>query len=1267
MIILKHLTVERFRLLREVDLHFPQRGSILIQGANEAGKSTLFESIYFALYGEPLASDRERRTLDDLILYGETQASVTLTLSIGVTEMTITRTIERGKGQRVALSVRRLGMPDEEPITRLNTANERIITELGYLDGSTLRNSCFIEQKGLTRLEHLNGHEREVTLRKLLGLEKLTRLAEQFKLTPADELQLSECSERLKLAEIQARIPELSEKLGQLEASLDAVAITGNLAEVGQQEVDIDEQERALERLRTRRVEIKARQGRIQQLKRADATLGEISAAYDAMAKARHEIPELDRQIAELERREREELPTLAKRVQDLEDLTHSFGTLERMAADLLTAVNTIKELEQEIKEHKAFQENVGELDTLVAQARARVAQIEQAQRELEERRRSGRPNLEARLRRLQGVIERLKSLHDAEEQYIRNLAQQAQAQENAEQIEKMQKELQETEQELALAENEARQVQQQAEARERRWRQLNLARQLEEWQRLKGLLGGLTEANQHLEAAYQYQFRLSQEVATARQAAMWRLLFIIGGVVLCVLFAIFGFIGAQQGLSFLSIVPIILAIACAGAAVLGFVNYKKAQERLQVAQRMEQEAKGRVGMMVAAREAAARVGGGLEALQKVEHEIRALGGNPPRSVEEAQYFIEQVPDRDESIVDVQKRMTEARDNAAAARNQVNVTLEAVAALRRQHAQLEEERQNEGWEDINGKIRAALVRVEQVRHDISALMGQEGLPIPTFESAVFNSAAKHAELKAILDEAIQGTEREIASIDGRFDLMGDLQAQLAIYQADLNALLARQQTVMSRQEQFQTHDPEQQVARARAQQMALRDALRALQDSLRLRVKPLGVAFGQAAISSAETSARKELEALDITLGRRVELEARRSTYVTTLKERQDSLAGHYQQLAKFSATLGSWVVPPNPFAETLATLRDRCQQELEKARESTIMQELDNLQAEDGASHAKIELCRQEIEEARERIAALLAQRHRPAAREHTLEQIVIVWPLVGERSLQDRAPLEAERQAIEQELQQLEQRELQLSKQLQTGGTKLDLEEARRRMEQQERSYQTKKRGNLLVSAVTERLMRKMIPRIEYYVQQVLPLLTSGRYHDVQLTTEEEEHTASGGRLQLRVWDSAAAEYMPRSALSGGAADQVSLALRLAFAIAALPRELGAAPGFLLLDEPLSSFDLLRMQALIDVVTGETLGQHFEQILFVSHNSAFDPAMFPYHIYVDNGLVVESNLPVVPNFPKGAANENLDTIHAQEGTGQEMSPITDPVAVES
>jgi DNA repair exonuclease SbcCD ATPase subunit len=202
---------------------------------------------------------------------------------------------------------------------------------------------------------------------------------------------------------------------------------------------------------------------------------------------------------------------------------------------------------------------------------------------------------------------------------------------------------------------------------------------------------------------------------------------------------------------------------------------------------------------------------------------------------------------------------------------------------------------------------------------------------------------------------------------------------------------------------------------------------------------------------------------------------------------------------------------------------------------------------------------------------------------------------------------------------------------------------------MEQQERSYQSKKYGSRLLQAAHESILRKMLPRIEYYMQQILPLLTSGRYHDVQLRAEKEEGSESDGPFQLSVWDTAAGEYVRKSALSGGAANQLSLALRLAFAIAALPHELQLAPGFIFLDEPLSSFDPRRTQALVDVITGETLSQHFEQILLVSHSSAFDPTMFPYHIYLDSGTIVESNLPLVP-ATQGAGVNGHDLSQIEE-----------------
>ncbi|HLX56354.1 MAG TPA: AAA family ATPase [Ktedonobacteraceae bacterium] len=1260
MIILKHLKVERFRLLREVDLQFPQRGSILISGPNEAGKSTVLESIYFALYGEPLTAAYRVGTgpgaqlqapalhaassLNELIHYGEQQAVVTLSLAIGAKEMSITRIIERDKGQTVSLDVRQLGMPPEKNITDLNAANERIVAELGRIDGKTLRHSCLIEQKGLNRLEILSGREREVVLRNMLGLEKLARLAEHFRLTTEDERLLEQCAERLKLAEIQARIPELSQKLGELEAALDTITICEDLAAISQQEAEIAEQQLALEHVAGRRVELKSRQHRITQLKKADATLQQIITAYDVIADAQRELPELEHEIAELERREKEELPALEQRVRDLADLTRSFGTLERMATDLLNAVSTIKELEQGLKQQEHLQETLADLEEQIAHTRQLVEDAQQSRHELEEQHRSTRPQLEMRLKRLQSLSEKLTALQQAEETRTRRAGQRQQADENAQQIDKLRQELKENEEELALVESETKQVQEKADAAEKRWRQLSIRRQLQEWQRFKGMAEGIAEAQQHVEAADQQRAQLNANLLATQRAARTRLGIVVVGVVLAVLCGAVALVEIHHSSVFAAAAGMaaLVLLAVSGA---NLQNYGKTSEKEREADRQLQEAINRVGMMVAARETALRMNGNgnQQALAQIEHEIYALGAAIPRSIEEAQFILQQLPEQGESLADVQQQMTERRDQALAARDQLNVTMEAVAALRKKRAALQELRKQEGWEDLDDMLHADQQVIEQLQNEIVLAAGQEGLPVPNYNleipsepvgaTLVVARPTPGSGLKTTLAETIKTTQYEIALLAGKMDTLPDISAKARVHQEALDVLLARKQTVMERNEQFQTNNPMRQIERAREQQIALRDALRSLQDSLRQRVQPLGVSFGQTAISTAETTARKQLDALQVALGRKEELQNRYTSNATILKESQESLSEYYRKLARFSGTLGNWIVPPNPFADALRTLRERCDREIQEADGPGILSEMEALKIQEGAIKAKIELCQHDIEEAQERIATMLAQRNRPPAKGYTFADITAVWPLVSEHSPDDRARLEGEVSALDLELRALEQQDLALSEQLETGKNgenALDLEQARKRMAQQQRSFQTKERAGLLIAATFDRLMRKMLPRTEYYMQQLLPLLTRGRYHDARLTTEPEEGISSGGPLQVSLWEPAANAYIPLPALSGGAADQVSLALRLAFAIAALPRELNAAPGFLLLDEPLSLASRDRAQSLVAIVTGETLCQHFEQILFVSHDASFDASSFSHHIYIDGGLIVETNLPM-------------------------------------
>ena len=1284
MIILKHLTVDRFRLLREVNLHFPQRGSILIQGPNEAGKSALLESIYFVLYGEPLSSERKKHWLDDLILYGANNAIVTLTCAIGATEMTITRTIERGKGQAISLSLSKLGQAEEGPITHLTVANERILKELGQMDGEALRNSCFIEQKGLARLEQLRGIEREATVRKLLGLEHLTRTTAHFKITPYDERLLEEATERLRLAEIQARIPEQRKRLEQVEAALDAVTLDEELVEVAQQQTELAEQETAITQLEARRRELKNRQGRIQQLKKADATLAEIIAAYEAIAEAKRELPNIEKQIAELDHREQEELPVQEKRVRELAELMKMFGTLQRMSSDLLSAVEAIKVLEHDEDYYEELQQELRGLTEQVAHAQKRVLEaqerVTQAQRSQDaqvQRRRNSRPLLEERLERMKALAERLGVLRQIENQYRQHLALRETVADNERLLRKAQQDVRDTEQELELVESEAKQTQQEADTLERRWRQLSIRRQLEEWQRLKGLSQGLADAEQHVRIAHQQQERFTLAALEARSVARKHLL--VSGIcgVIFVLCAIVAFVEVRN-MAVVAIIAIIFALASAGVAGVSFQSYGKARKEESLADQQMQKAMNTVSMMVAARESALRMNGNQETLIQIEHEIQALGGTIPRSLDDVARMIQQMPDTGESLTDMQKQIQAKRDAANAARNQVNVTMEAVANLRKERLQLDERRVQEGWDDLDMTLRNDQIALERMQQEIVVLAGQEGLPqssinvrVPVSSTTISSSGllagpdlpdesdAGVPPLESLVESTIQATERELAMLTNTpaatlvinqsgktadtLDSVNthvairELQTQVQTQQDALDILIGRRRVLEERLANYAKNSPTQQLEQMREQQNGLRTGLQTLQDSLRQRVKVLGLLFGQTAVNSAEMAARKQLEELHILLGSKVTLEAKKVQYQASLKEHQASLAELYKQLAKYSNTLGSWVVPANPFAETLATLRNRCQHELQEANEQGTAQELEKLQQQEGALQAKIALCRQDIEGAQERIDALL-QRHKLSRPTHYKRvDVIAVWPLLATYSIKDRFRLEQEQDKLTRALAQLEEQASTLQEQLHLGDSVLDLEQARARKEQQERSYETKKRGNQLVKAVNERLMKKIVPRTEHYMQQVLPLLTSGRYHDVHVKTELEEGAVSGGPFQLSVWDGAAGDYISPSTLSGGAADQLSLALRLAFAIAVLPRELGLAPGFMLLDEPLSHFDRSRTQALVDVVTGDVLSQHFEQVLLVSQSNAFDQTMFPYHISMENGMVIESNLPIVqtPSSP--------------------------------
>ena len=251
MILLERLRVDRFKGLRDVDLVLPPRGSVLVEGLNEAGKSTLFESVYFALYGGLLASEENRGGLESAIHHRASEATVELAFRVGETRLCVTRTIRRGRPSRARL---RLRLPDgtEEEVNQIAAINRRIVQEMGNLEGAALLDSCFVEQKKLEKLEAMDAREREAALLRLLNLDRLATLERQFRLGRADERALAAAEARAELAAVREAIPAREAEEAACALALRAAAVRRDLDALAEHEAAADEAEREQARLEDR-------------------------------------------------------------------------------------------------------------------------------------------------------------------------------------------------------------------------------------------------------------------------------------------------------------------------------------------------------------------------------------------------------------------------------------------------------------------------------------------------------------------------------------------------------------------------------------------------------------------------------------------------------------------------------------------------------------------------------------------------------------------------------------------------------------------------------------------------------------------------------------------------------------------------------------------------------------------------------------------------------------------------------------------------------
>lgn len=375
MIRLKRLYAHDFKQLKQVEIHFPEVGRVLVQGKNEAGKSTLFEAVFFALFAQALNTESGAKNLDDLIGYDQEKARVELDLQVRDRVFKITRTLVRAKTNKWELDIVR---PDGtfEEVRGNKAVNDRLVSELGF-DAEALLNTCFVEQKKLEKLEGMSKGKREESLSKILNLERLLELEDKLKLRGEDEKMLTRLAHRVELAHAQAELPGVSDELARAESELKLLDLRANVERaIGEMSattaLDLQMQE-----LKGTREKLATTVARVDALDRARQMLDATLIRFDALTQDTQERTRLLNERAEIQRAVNEQLPALETRQRDIKRLGVQAARLTRIEAVRGNATLELQRAQNIKQELDGHLERGTTLNQTIAENEARLTELD--------------------------------------------------------------------------------------------------------------------------------------------------------------------------------------------------------------------------------------------------------------------------------------------------------------------------------------------------------------------------------------------------------------------------------------------------------------------------------------------------------------------------------------------------------------------------------------------------------------------------------------------------------------------------------------------------------------------------------------------------------------------------------------------------------------------------------------------------------------------------------------------------------------------------
>lgn len=161
------------------------KGLYLITGDTGAGKTTIFDAICFALFGEASGGSREATMLRSKYADPDTPTFVEMSFTHGGKEFYIKRNPEymrpakRGDGEKKELPNAELRMPDGSVITKVRDVNNAVVELLG-IDRTQFSQIAMLAQGDFLKLLLADTKERQLIFRKLFKTEYYQTLQEKL-------------------------------------------------------------------------------------------------------------------------------------------------------------------------------------------------------------------------------------------------------------------------------------------------------------------------------------------------------------------------------------------------------------------------------------------------------------------------------------------------------------------------------------------------------------------------------------------------------------------------------------------------------------------------------------------------------------------------------------------------------------------------------------------------------------------------------------------------------------------------------------------------------------------------------------------------------------------------------------------------------------------------------------------------------------------------------------------------------------------------------